>query len=221
MKEGIETPQQMRRSEAGVKEGRGREIHSPLWLAAFKAQATNDMMDDVYGYIATRATWVQHQQGRRTPGLIMEMVEDALGDTFAGVVTWEPSRCSLALHLKSVIKSRLSHEFERAEQYDHVGLADASEVEVDEVLALRGTTNDAKLDEYVDTFERCLREIASDDEDAIAILDSYLAGLTERAPICRSTGLTKAAYHNAHRRLKRLAENLPATLRAAAFAALT
>lgn len=220
MKEGIETPQETRRSEVATKE-RQREVHSPLWLAAFKAQATEDMMDDVYGYISSRATWVQHQQGRRTPGLIMEMVEDALGDTFAGVLTWEPSRCSLALHLKTVIKSRLSHESERAEQYGHLGIDDASEAEVHEVLAVGGKTNDPKLDEYVDMFERCLREIATDDEEAIQILDSYLAGLTERAPICRSTGLTKAAYHNAHRRLKRLAENLPATLRAAVLAALT
>ena len=151
----------------------------------------------------------------------MEMVEDALGDTFAGVLTWEPSRCSLALHLKTVIKSRLSHESERAEQFDHLGIADANEAEIHEVLAVGSKTNDPKLDEYVDTFERCLREIATDDEEAIQILDSYLAGLTERAPICRSTGLTKAAYHNAHRRLKRLAENLPATLRAAVLAALT
>ena len=220
MKEGIETPQQPRRSEVGTKE-RERVVQSPLWLAAFKAQATQDMMDDVYGYIWSRASWVQHQQGRRTPGLIMEMVEDALGDTFAGVLTWEPSRCSLALHLKTVIKSRLSHESERAEQFDHLGIADANEAEIHEVLAVGSKTNDPKLDEYVDTFERCLREIATDDEEAIQILDSYLAGLTERAPICRSTGLTKAAYHNAHRRLKRLAENLPATLRAAVLAALT
>jgi hypothetical protein len=33
----------------------------------------------------------EHQQGRRPPGLIREMIQHALGDTFAGIVTWEAS----------------------------------------------------------------------------------------------------------------------------------
>ena len=220
MKETNITPQQLWRTGVGTtKQGQSAvsEGPSPAWRAQFKAQATQDMMDDVYGYVARRATWIEHQQGRRTPGLIREMIQDALGDTFAGIVAWDPSRCSLALHLKSVIRSRLSHELERAEQFAHVGVHDASEVEVSDVMERSAKTTNPKLDEYVEEFERRLRELAADDEPVLALLESYLAGVSERAQICRATGMTKAAYHNAHRRLKRLADNLPEHLRAAAI----
>jgi hypothetical protein len=224
MKETNITPQQLWRtraeqtnptnSDASAKEG-----PSPVWRAQFKAQATQDMMDDVYGYVARRATWIEHQSGRRSPGLIREMIQDALGDTFAGVVTWDPTRCSLALHLKSVIRSRLSHEFERAEQFAHIDVEDAAEVELHEQLAKQAASGGA-LQDYVEEFERQLRELAADDAAVLALLDAYLAGVTERAQVCRTTGLTKAAYHNAHRRLKRLADNLPENLRIAALAAI-
>lgn len=220
MKETNMTPQQLWRTGVGAKNQEETAVNegpSPAWRAQFKAQATQDMMDDVYGYVAKRATWIEHQQGRRAPGLIREMIQDALGDTFAGIVTWDPSRCSLALHLKSVIRSRLSHELERAEQFAHVGVDDAPEVDVSAVMERSAKTTDPKLDEYVEEFARRLRDLASDDEAVLALLESYLSGVTERAQICRATGMTKAAYHNAHRRLKRLADKLPEHLRAAAL----
>jgi len=188
----------------------------PTWRAQFKAQATSDMIEDVYGYVAKRATWIQHQQGRRSPGLIRELIQDALGDTFAGIVRWDPSRCPLSLHLKTVIRSRLSHEYERAEQFAHITIGDADETK----LARDAEPIDPGFDTYVDEFETRLRQLAADDPAVLAILDAYLEGITERAKVCRVTGLTKANYHNAHRRLKRLAENLPEHLRAAAIGSL-
>ena len=190
----------------------------PTWRAQFKAQANDDMMDDVYGYVAKRATWIQHRQGRRAPGLVREMIQDALGDTFAGIVKWDPSRCSLALHLKTVVCSRLSHEYDRAEHFAHINIADADESTMQEALGGEPKPSDPNLEAYVDEFEKRLRVLAQDDHAALAILDAYLEGTTERAKVCRVTGLTKATYHNAHRRLKRLAENLPEHLRAAALA---
>ena len=68
------------------------DIRSAIWRAAFKAQVTPDLFEDVTAYIAKRASWIEHQSGRRAPGLIGEMVQDALGDTYAGVVTWNPER---------------------------------------------------------------------------------------------------------------------------------
>lgn len=141
MKETNITPQQLWRTEIADQQS-DREAHPsteewppPTWRAQFKAQANDDMMDDVYGYVAKRATWIEHQQGRRAPGLVREMIRDALGDTFAGIVKWDPSRCSLALHLKTVVCSRLSHEFDRAEQFTHLNVADAPEGEVNDALA--------------------------------------------------------------------------------------
>jgi len=53
------------------------------------------------------------------------------------------------------------------------------------------------------------------------LIDCYLEDITERGPICHKAQLTPGEYHNAFRRLKRLAEKLPHDLRTAALADLT
>ena len=77
----------------------GEEWPTVEFLAAFKAQTNQELMDDVVAYIAKRATWLKHQHEDRVNDVILEMVTDALGDTFEGRITWEPLRCPLALHL--------------------------------------------------------------------------------------------------------------------------
>jgi hypothetical protein len=228
MKETNITPQQLWRTAITENKHDGEALDAteeewppPTWRAQFKAQANADMMDDVVGYVGKRAVWIEHRQGRRAPGLVREMIQDALGDTFAGIVKWDPARCSLALHLKTVVCSRLSHEFDRAEQFQHINVADAPECDVHDALAGDAKPVDLELDQYVDQFEKRLRLLADGDEAVLALLDVYLEGITERGKVCRATGLTKAAYHNAHRRLKRLAENLPEHMRAAALATIS
>ena len=191
---------------------------SPRWRATFNAQLTKAVMDDVVAYLAKRANWIETQPGRRTPGLIREMVQDAIGDTFAGVVTWDPRRCSLAFHLKSVIRSRLAHELERAEAYNHVSTDVLSEEALsDAMAAVAPAASKPELVEYVDEFATRLRADAGDDRHVLALIDCYCDGITERRDVCRATRITARAYHNAHRRLKRLVENLPEHLRCAAF----
>jgi hypothetical protein len=178
-------------------------------------------MDDVTAYAAKHASWIEARTRRRDPGLVEELVQDALVDTFTGVVTWEPARCSLALHLKIVIRSRVSHEFDHAESYPHDDIDDASEHDVSDAMlacALPSAGND--LDRYADEFETRLRELANDDDAVLRLIDSYRDGITERPAICRVTWLTASAYHNAQRRLNRLVENLLENLRTAAIEAM-
>src|SRR5207249_4954999 len=59
MKEPSTTPQELGRNP-NIQIA-GEEGPSAEFLAAFKAQATQDMMDDVVAYIAKRATWLRHQ----------------------------------------------------------------------------------------------------------------------------------------------------------------
>jgi hypothetical protein len=193
------------------------------WIAALKAQATQEMMDDVVGYIAKRATWLQHQQERPAKDVINDMVVDALGDTYTGVVAWDPVRCPLALHLKSVIRSRFSHELERIEDFEHVELDDAPEHVVHEAMATAGKSALAptkKLSVYVKQFVDRLRELAEDDLPVLKLIDLSLQDITERRHICHMTGMTPSAYHNAFRRLQRLADKIPMNLRTAALDSL-
>jgi hypothetical protein len=193
-----------------------------LWRAKYKAQCTQDMFDDVVAYVAHRASWVEQQTGRRAPGLIAEMVQDALGDTWASVVTWDPGACSLAFHLKTVIRSRLSHEIERAEAYSHISTEELSEEALHDAMeAQQAPSASPELVDYADEFSRRLVDAAGDDEEVLTLIALFRNGVTERRECCRLGKMKANAYHNARRRLLRLVANLPATLRRAAIDSLS
>lgn len=195
---------------------------NPAWRAQYKAQCTPDMFDDVVAYVAHRASWVEHQTGRRAPGLIGDMVQDALGDTWAGVVAWEPNNCSLAFHLKTVIRSRLSHELERAEAYNHISTDELSEEALHDALEAQQTHAASEdLVDYADEFTTRLVAAAGDDHEVLALIQLFREGITERRDVCRAGKMTAIAYHNARRRLLRLVANLPDSLRRAAIDSLS
>lgn len=218
MKDPINTLQELERNSKTRADGCApNPMHTAEWLAAFGAQATQRTMDAVAAHVAKRATWIRAQQGDAAPHVINAMVSDALGDTFADVVTWNPLRCSLAIHLKSVIRTRLSHELERNEDHPHVDIETASEHEVNEALLNGGKTTPTKrLGRNVKEFTSRLRAAAADDLAVLTLIDLHLQDITERGQICHITGMKPGAYHNAFRRLKRLADKLPEELRAAA-----
>lgn len=195
------------------------EHKARLWRAAFNAQCTPDMMDDVTSYAAKHASWIENRTGLRDPDRVEDLVHDAITDTFAGTVAWEPSRCSLALHLKSVIRSRVTHELERAEQFEHVAIGSVHEEDVSNAMAATArSTTGGELDRYADDFERRLRDLAAGDDGALALIELYRQGVTEKREVCLLAKMKAADYHNAHRRLKRLVEKLPENLRTAAIA---
>lgn len=191
---------------------------SRAWRAAFHAQCTRDMMDDVTAYIAKYASWIDHRTGRHDPDRVEDLLHDAITDTFAGVVAWEPGRCPLALHLKSVIRSRLTHELERVDHFEHVDIEDVAEPDVSDVMAANAAPSSGpELDRYADEFDRRLRKLATGDEAVLTLMELYREGITEKRDVCRIAKMKGADYHNAHRRLKRLVEKLPENLRTAAI----
>lgn len=208
MKEPTTTLQQLERNSNTPTTGSATDAEPSLeWIAAFKAQATQDMMDDVAAYVARRTTWSRTRQGRAADTGIRATVADALGDTFAGVVAWDPLRCPLALHLKGVIRSRLSHELARAEDYPQVDIDAAPEHDVNEALVKAGRASPTKrLSCYVKEFTNRLRAAAEDDPAVLKLIDLHLQDITERRQICHMLGMRPGDYHNAFRRLKRLAE---------------
>jgi hypothetical protein len=128
------------------------------------------------------------------------------------------------LHLKSTIRSRLAKELERIENYEHVDVFEAPEHEVEDAFvrddkpALAPTK---KISKYVKRFTDELRAHAADDAPVLKIIDLHLQDITDRRHICHMTGMRPADYHNAFRRLKRLADKIPADLRAAARDAIS
>ena len=119
------------------------------------------------------------------------------------------------------MRSRLSHELERAQDYNHFHLDSVSEDELSAAMEI-DVAFIAKPDVcvYADAFSARLRADAGDDEPVLRLIDVYCEGVTERREVCRIARMKPATYHNAHRRLKRLVENLPEQLRTAAIAAM-
>ncbi len=192
--------------------------------AAFSAQMTNDLTDEVLAYAARRARWIERQTGRSDPGLPRELLDDAIGDTYMGTVTWDPTIVLLSVHLKSVIRSRISTELARGERFPHVsidGRLENFESEVSEALAqARPGAGPAETQTCVDIVVAALRELAGDDAALERLIDAYADESTERRDVMRATGMTAHEYHNAYRRMLRLVERLSTDVRAAAITAM-
>src|SRR5262245_28626769 len=68
---------------------------TPAIEAAFRAQATEELTRRALRYARQRAALVR-RAGRRIDSLYArELVQDALTDTWAGVLAWDPARRSL------------------------------------------------------------------------------------------------------------------------------
>jgi hypothetical protein len=193
----------------------------PEWRALFRAEATQATLDEAVAYAASYAHSLAAIMGRRSPGTVEEMVQDAIGDTFRGRVRWDPSRCSLAMHLKGVLRSRIGHELDRADGVKHSAIDAVSDQRMTDAIAIdsapsaSGHTNRSAQELTVR-----LRELAKDDEPVLQLIDCYRDGITERRRVCSATGMTVATFHNADRRLKRLAKQLPDDLCTAALGAM-
>ena len=78
------------------------------------------------------------------------------------------------------------------------------------------TTAPKKVSKHVKRFTDELRREAANDEPVLKIIDLHLQDITDRRHICHMTGMRPADYHNAFRRLKRLADKISPELRDAA-----
>jgi hypothetical protein len=202
----------------------GTAITNPGWCAAFKAQLTKDLLDEVIVYAKRRALWVQRATGTDDPQLAETLLQDALGDTVLGEVTWDPQNAPLVLHLKGIIRGKTSHMMQHAARFPSVWITAPNiqlEQEVsDAIEAERNTNGESDLTTYVNRTITALRNLADGDADVLALLGAFGQGAIERRDVLRVTELTRSTYHNAMKRLLRLVEQLPAELRNSAIAAM-
>ena len=198
-------------------------VPSPEWRAQFTAQATREMTDAVTAYAASCGrSLAAYKNGRRNPSTVEEMVLDAAGDTFRGIVKWNPARCTLEMHLKSVIRSRVAHEYDREDDIKHYTLGHLSDRRLSGAIAIDAPpSSTGRVNRSAEAFTTRLRDLAGGDEPVLQLIDCYREGITERRKVCAATGMTKGTFHNADRRLKRLVKNLPEDMCTDALASLT
>ena len=191
--------------------------HPESWRAAFDEQATDEAMAQVFAFAASYAAMIENATRRRDPLIARELALDALADTFDGRVTWDPVAAPLVAHLCQVVRSRTSHELERAKRFRHVSL------ERDRSMALEQATSDAMAaandEDREATVVRArrsldaVRRLAVCDPAVVMLLDAFDEGVIDRQGVMRFTGMSPAAYENAVRRMRRLSKKVRRELR--------
>jgi len=153
------------------------------------------------------------------------MVADAMTDTLTGVVTWD-RQYPFSYHLCSVIRTRTSNQIKRATRRVHVSLEAAADH--DAVLTLESRHGgefpgpDSLLESarVAHQLYGTIRKGSVQDAPLMALLDAYTTERSKPREVMELTGMTRAEFLNARRRLDRLLTRIPPELRCAALDAM-
>jgi hypothetical protein len=181
------------------------------WIQQFKKQCTQSLITGLNKYAHTRMLAVAHCGRKVDDYYTRELVLDAIGDTWMGVVRWDPSRFTLKHHLVRVIDGHSHKHAKHAIAHPHDALGDdcsesrAAERDASEQVA------DAELAAkrvYASETLTTIRGLAAGDKDVLRILDAYDAGATTKEDVLLIAKMKDRTYHNAYCRLQRIIRNL-------------
>lgn len=136
-----------------------------------------------------------------------DLLQDALADTLAGVLRWDPEVATLESHLMSRIRSRGRDTRRRAVAYPHVSIDAPADEEsdapspVEEAEAAWAVLEDQGQWSRSEEHLQHLFSLAAEDEEVWAVLTVLRTGNLGREDILRITGLSARAYRNARHRL--------------------
>lgn len=188
------------------------------YLDALARELTEDVRRAVYK-LALRFCYGLSRAGVRVdPDFAKDLVADAIADTVSGERRWDASRCTLAQHLRGVVRSRVSHVREHQRQFPRVGVAN-DEQESGGVTVAHGERLEA-LTLLRDLAQRVFKPLyaaANDNDDpAVAgLLDAYSEGIVKRAEVAEHVGMSVKDYDRARDRLGRMIMALPEDVRRA------
>jgi len=200
---------------------------SPDLVAQLQRELTPEVLRHVHMFADRISARLLALEGRDDPGYVPTMVQDAIGDTYAGIRTWDPARRSLRHHLARVIQSRVSHDVQRARRRRHVSFHEVTDSNDENAAAvemsLRCDDERARPDGRLAVLEgrarvyQGLRDMAGDDAEVIALLDAYQDGHVRRDEVMGRLGWSLPHHVNVRRRLDTLSRRLPADLKATAL----
>jgi hypothetical protein len=191
--------------------GREPRLADDAWVDEFRKQLTAKLIDRLRKYARPRA-YALAAAGRKVDGLyVRELVQDAIGDTWTGALSWDPAKCSLETHLVAAVRSR-SHKHRRhAEAHPHDALGDdtaasrAAEEDASTVVAGAERATSAVFSR--EALDR-IRRAAASDRGVLRILDAFAAGAQTRSDVLTAAGMKARTYDNARVRLKRILTKL-------------
>jgi hypothetical protein len=139
-------------------------------------------------------------------------VLDALGDTWLGVVRWDPSKCSLPYHLIRTIDGRSDKHRKHADEFPHDSLGEhksemsyRAECEASELV-----DDPQRADKRVYASEIMLqiRALAVRDKPLLRILDGYDAGCETKDDVLAHAKDEGSPIPQRYIRLRRIVRHL-------------
>ncbi|MGE0402459.1 MAG: hypothetical protein AB7T06_37500 [Kofleriaceae bacterium] len=210
-----------------------REEFTPTesWRASFEKQANGRTLEKLYRIARARLGAYSGGRSNVHDDDVDDVVIAALGDTWSGVLTWDPTAKTLFAHLKDAIKYRVRNEAKlsrKRRKHDEIdederGETFAGQIAAGAVVPTVESTDvrNELLSEVVDGVLFRLRPHASDDPDVSALLDALAKRIVDRNDVLEETGMNAPELNNSWRRLGRMVRELPAQLRDDALAALS
>jgi hypothetical protein len=180
------------------------------WCAEFEKQLTSKLIDGLRNYARPRAFAVAAAGRKVDDYYARELVQDAIGDTWSGVLRWDPKRCTLEHHLLRAIQSRSDKHRKHAQANPHDAIDDgtgASRAAESDAASLCWRS-DAAQRVYSRETMGLIRTEAGVDKSVLRVLDAYDAGATTKDDVLALTKMKARTYHNAHIRLKRIVRTL-------------
>ena len=200
---------------------------APEVVAQLQRELTPDLLRTLRMWADRECARLLALEGRDDPAYVSIMVQDAIGDTYAGIRTWDPSRRILRHHLARVIQSSVSHDVERARRRHHVSFHEVNDSSDENpaavAMSLRRDDERTRPDGRLAILEGrarlfcALRALASDDAQVIALLDAYEAGHVRRDEAMAYLGWTLPQHVNVRRRLDTSIRCVPPGVKATAL----
>ncbi len=184
---------------------------SEAWIKQYQKQATPKLIAGLNRFARTRALAVGNAGRKVDDYYARELVLDALGDTWLGVVRWEPEKCSLAYHLVRTIDGRSDKHRKQAIARPHDALGDDTpSSRIAELDASELTNDDQAPVTRIHASETMVqvRALAAKDKEVLRVLAAYDAGCETKEEVLAHARMKSRTYHNAYGRLRRIVRHL-------------
>jgi hypothetical protein len=192
----------------------------PATRDALEEQTTPELMKQAQQYAQTRVTLVRRAGRPVSKTYARELVDDAHADTWTGDLPWDPSQCSLLVHLCQAIRYRTWAELRHMRRARLVSLHGSANDEttsrqIEHALAhaTHGGCSPVILCAISATVCQELRRLVPPDHEAAILLQCWEGGFITRDEVIRHAGLSESAYDRARKRLLYLSRCLPPELR--------
>jgi hypothetical protein len=181
------------------------------WIQKYKKQCDKRLIDGLNRYARTRALAVAAAGKKVDDYYARSLVLDALGDTWLGIVRWDPDKCNLAHHVIRTIDGRSDKHRKHAEDFPHDSLGDeceasrAAERDASEIV---GDAETPLTRVFASETLAQIRTRAGNDKHVLRILDAYDADCETKEQVLVHAKMREATYHKAYVRLRRIVREM-------------